>query len=119
MEQIKNMSLQLNGNQKAVRYSPYIINIAMALFLRNRKSYDDLRASGLLCLPSPRSLSNITKVTKVEPGGDPKLYMSILEDNDDSEKDIIGHLMLDEIKLKMELHSMQNLMRLLVLLKKD
>ena len=100
MEQIKNMSLQLNGNQKAVRYSPYIINIAMALFLRNRKSYDDLRASGLLCLPSPRTLSNITKVTKVEPGGDPKLYMSILEENDDSEKDIIGHLMLDEIKLK-------------------
>ena len=72
----------------------------VSLYLCNKKSYDNLRESGLLCLPHPNTLKNITKNLKVEPGGDPSIYLLLKEEMEFKKEDIIGHLMMDKIKLR-------------------
>ena len=56
-ENIINMKKKLDGNSQGIRFSAHTINIAMSLYLRSKKGYDDMRDSGLLCLPSPQLLS--------------------------------------------------------------
>ena len=56
-ESIQNMKRKLCGKFSSVRFSTHTINVAMSLFLRSKKGYDDIRISGLLCLPSPRLLA--------------------------------------------------------------
>ena len=76
----------------------------MSLFLRNRSSYDELRKSGLLALPCPRLLRSINSELKLREGGDPLIYSMFKEEiqqrKGDNLDDIVGHLMLDEVKLK-------------------
>ena len=55
-EIIQNMLTQLNGNDNNMRYSAHTINVPLSLYLRNKKSYSDLRDSGLLVLHHPRLL---------------------------------------------------------------
>ena len=52
-EGITNMQWKLKSRGLQCRFSLHIINTAMSLYLRNRKCYDGLRASGLLCQPDP------------------------------------------------------------------
>ena len=99
-ENIENMKHKLKGQGGLVRYSAHTVNIALSLFLRNKRGYDDLRSSGLLCLPSPQILSRKASKLKVRPGGDPSIYLSLQDEISESNDDIIGHVMMDEIKLK-------------------
>ena len=99
-DSLNNMSLKLQKKDKCCRYSPYVINVTMSLFLRNKKAYDDIRSSGLLCLPSPRKLNEISSNLKVYPGGDANVYIPFQQEIEENEKEVVGHLMMDEIKLK-------------------
>ena len=99
-----NMRTKLQNGERRCRFLPHIINTAMSLFLRNRKSYDMLRLYGLLCLPDPRYLRKNSGQLKVKEGGDPLLYSMFQEEVQDRKQNninkIIGRLILDEIKLK-------------------
>ena len=104
METITNMGLKLKTHHKQCRFSPHVINTAMSLYLRSRKSYEELRNSGLLCLPDPRHLRQIGGDLKIAEGGDPMIYSLFQEEvqlrKRDNITEIVGHLMLDEVKLK-------------------
>ena len=72
----------------------------MSLYLRSKEGYDDMRDSGLICLPSPRTLSKKTSKCKLNPGGDPSIYLTIQDEILASKENIVGYLMFDEVKLK-------------------
>ena len=103
-EGISQMRKKLMKQDTQLRFSAHIINTAMSLYLRNRKSYDELRMSGLLCLPDPRHLRRISGKLKVSEGGDPMIYSMFQEEVEQRKSGhcstLIGHLMLDKIKLK-------------------
>ena len=52
-------------------------------------------------MPHPSTLEKITKDLKVYPGGYPNIYLPLKEQIRMSENEVIGHLMMDEIKHKM------------------
>ena len=54
-ENMKNMKRKLDGKGGAFRFSAHTINTALSIFLCGKRGYDDLRASGLLCLSSPQT----------------------------------------------------------------
>ena len=99
-DSIENMRKKLEGKSSRVRHSAHTINISLSLFLRSKRGYDDLRSSGLICLPSPRLLASKTSHYKIRPGGDPSIYLMIQDEIAASKESIVGHLMMDEIKLK-------------------
>ena len=98
------MRMKLLKGGKCVRFSPHIINTAMSLYLRSRKCYEELNQSGLLCLPYPRHLRRISGSLKIAEGGDHMIYSMFQEEVQERKSDnctsLVGHLMLDEIKLK-------------------
>ena len=59
-------------------------------------------------MPDPRHLRDIGGDLKITEGGDPMIYSMFQEEVEqrkgDNITEIVGHLMLDEVKLKMELH---------------
>ena len=57
-ETIRNISISFDISKKHVKFSSHTINMLMSLYLRSKKSYDDLCAAGLLCLPYPSILKN-------------------------------------------------------------
>ena len=65
-----NIETKLKEGNRRCNFSPRIINTSMLLFLRNRKLYDELRLSGLLCMPDPRHLGRVSGHLKVAEGGD-------------------------------------------------
>ena len=79
-EGISNMQFKLTRRETQCRFAPHIVNTAMSLYLRSRKSYDELRSSGLLCLPDPRHLRRISGTMKVGEGGDPMIYSLFQEE---------------------------------------
>lgn len=50
IESIENMSTNFNFTKRNVKFSAHILNMAMPLFMRNKKLYNDLCDSGLLYL---------------------------------------------------------------------
>ena len=55
---IDNMSVQMNSGKKRLIFSAHTVNVSLSILLRNKNSYDDLRESGMLCLPHPSILKN-------------------------------------------------------------
>ena len=96
-ETINNMFISIKA-KKNVTYLAHTINVAIFLFLRNKKSYDVFRESGLLCLTHPNTLQPILKDLKFLPGEDPNIYLSLKEEMLELEKQVICHTMMDEIK---------------------
>ena len=96
-DNLKNVTTKLNGENRGIRYLSHTINVALSLFLRSKLGYDDVWASRLLFLPSPRLLASKTSKWKIRDNGDPSIYLSIQEEIGLSYEYISGHLMLDEI----------------------
>ena len=70
VEQISNMSIRMSGNEQNQRYSPQLLSIANAIWLRSKAAYNQVRESNLVMLPSPRQLSHYKKrevKTRFEP----------------------------------------------------
>ena len=65
----------------------------------NKSSYETLRETCALNLPHPNTRHKITREMKIHPGYDPSIYFTI-RDQILSSSDIMGHLMLDEIRLE-------------------
>jgi hypothetical protein len=59
-EEIKNYALRLVGKDKCVRFSPKVIRIAIALWLRSPAAYEELHQSNwIISLPSQDTLRKI------------------------------------------------------------
>ena len=99
-ESISNLMKQINGNESQTRYSSHAINLSMSLFLKNKSMYDELRDKKLMSLPSPRMLYKKQSILKPSPGVDPSSMEFMKDLRQRSTGSIIGHLMMDEIKLK-------------------
>ena len=99
-ETVNNMTLHFNEKSKRCRYSPHIINLSLSLYLQNKTSYDHIRRSGIVNLPHPNTLKSITKEMKYLPGYDPNVYFSMKTQMAGIKGPLVGHLMVDEIKLK-------------------
>ena len=98
-ESIRNMLNQINNQSKSNTYSAHVINVCMSLFMTSKSGYNMLRESGLLSLPHQSTLSDIKQDMKIQPGGDPSIYLSFKKEVKLSCIDVIGHLMVGEIKL--------------------
>ena len=79
-DSIENMRKKLEVKSLQVRHSAHTINISLSLFLRSKRGYDDLRSSGLICLPFPRLLASKISHYKIIPGGDPSIYLMIQDE---------------------------------------
>ena len=99
-DNIKNMSLQLNGKSKRSRYSSHILNISLAMYMRSQGSYNDLRKSGAIKLPCANTVQKLTESFKVKEGYDPNVNFLLDLEKGQHGNTIKGHLMMDEIKLK-------------------
>ena len=99
-ETVRSMTLHFNDKSNRCRYSPHIIDLSLPLYLRNNASYDHLRGTSIVCSPHHITLQKIYKYMTVLTGLDPTIYL-ILKDHTFTEKGgIVGHVMLDNIKLK-------------------
>ena len=98
-ETVRNMALHFNNKLMNTRYSSHIINLSVTLFLRSRSIYQAMGDSSVLKLPHPNTINKITREMKIYPGYNPSVYFTI-KDQLTSDSNVMGHIMLDEIKLK-------------------
>ena len=61
------------GNSLAIRYHPMIIRFCISLASKSPSAYDELRDTGLLTLPSRRTLRDYTNYVKPSVGFNPKV----------------------------------------------
>ena len=99
-DNIKNMSLQLNGRSKQSRYSSHILNVSLAMYMRSKGSYNDLRKSCAIKLPCANTVQNLTQSFKVREGFDRNVNFLLDLEKGKNGNTVKGHLMMDEIKLK-------------------
>ena len=78
-ETIKNMSLHINDKSEQCRYSPHIVNISQSLYLRSKSAHNELRSSGILQLPSSRTMKRTISHFRMNPGLDPKVIYTLKE----------------------------------------
>lgn len=87
-----------------MRHSAHATNISLSLFLRSKRGYDNLQASWLFFIPSPRLLASKRSHCKVRPGGYPSIYIMIQDEIVAYREGVVGQLMMDGIKLKKVFH---------------
>ena len=100
MNEIENMGKKCVGKNKAVRFSPKIMKVALYVWVRSKKSYKILFDSKLLVLPNPRTLHYIKRKNLATEGNCPETYSRLADCI--KKKDglnISGHVMVDEMKL--------------------
>ena len=97
---IHNMTLYFDNKGKQCRYSAHIVNLSLSLYLRNKNNCGHLRGTRLMNRPHPSTLKNITRHMKYLPGYDPNLYFTVKPAATSSGASMMGHIMVDEIKLK-------------------
>ena len=66
-----------SGNPKAIRYHPMIIRFCLSLAAKSASAYDELRNSGVLLLPSRRTLRDYRNVIKPTVGFNPAVIKEL------------------------------------------
>ena len=100
LEQFDNMAKDLKQTSNGKRYSHEMINLAITVYSRSKKGYNDLKESMAINLPAGRTLEMYLKPLRFKDGPQPKSYAMLNELNKSNSDQIYGHLMMDEIKLK-------------------
>ena len=101
MEYMNNMSLKLKDKSTQCRFSPEIVNISMSLYMRNKAAYSELRSCNIVPLPHQDKLKKHLSVFKPTEGIDPISMLFMKDICKKSDIIVEGHVMMDEIKLKM------------------
>jgi hypothetical protein len=70
----KNMSKRMRGKKSQQRYSPKLIHMAMALWIRDNKVYEGFQEANYYMLPSIPYLKDIESTFQSRDGEDPKIY---------------------------------------------
>jgi hypothetical protein len=81
-----------------VRYSKKILQVAVSLFSRSRKAYEELRASNLIILPSVSTVQKYIKVKNATPNHNPEVYQQ-MRVSFGLAKPLDAHLIFDELKI--------------------
>ena len=87
-----------------IRYHPMIIRFALSLAMKSGAAYDELRKSGILVLPSRRTLSDYKNAITPTTGFNPAVIMQLrkqCEEFNELEKMIV--LSFDEVKIQSDL----------------
>jgi hypothetical protein len=90
------------GKKRQVRCSPKLIRIAMSLYLRDPKGHLEFQETDCHILPAPTCLNEIKSTFQMREGEDPKVCGRHKDERlrGKSRDGEVGHLMMDEIKLK-------------------
>jgi hypothetical protein len=72
--EIKNMSNCMSGKKSQQRYSPKLIRMAMALWLRDNKAYEEFQEADYYMLPTIPHLKDIKSAFQSRDGEDPKIH---------------------------------------------
>ena len=101
-QEIINMGKRINSNQYNCQYSPRKLRIAMAIWSHSKTAYRYLRESNLVMLPCPRTLYMKKEKGRIHQGFNQKLYSRLFDEfvEPNKSRNISGHLMVDEMKLK-------------------
>jgi hypothetical protein len=97
-EEIDKYQMKLAGNDKRIRYSPKVIQIAMCLWMRSPTAYKELRNSGwIINFPHASRLKALRQETKVQDGECMLMYCRYAAHTPKTSTP--GHLSCDEMKL--------------------
>ena len=75
----------------------------MSLYLKHKSAYSELRDANITSLPHPDTLKNILSGVRHISGMDPTSILFLKEIKSMTKGVVAGHLMMDEIKLKIAL----------------
>ena len=93
-QQLKYRSI--NGSTTGMRWHPTIIRWALTINAKSSSTYRLMRDSGMICMPSERTLNDFKHCRALEAGIDYKL----MKDYSESHPQMDFTLMVDEMKLK-------------------
>jgi len=77
-ENIEQLKQGVRGRGNAVRYSPEIIRIAMAIYMRSPSALEALRGFNVLPLPSERTLRRYATTSSHPSGFSPELHLQFV-----------------------------------------
>ncbi|XP_065915629.1 uncharacterized protein [Dysidea avara] len=94
------------AKKTGVRWHPLFIRWCLNIMLTSSKTYQIIRESGFICLPSQRTLKDYTHWTKLQPGFNADLFNHMIQEAKvdqmkDWERYVI--LVLDEMKIRADL----------------
>jgi hypothetical protein len=92
----------LSGKDKQIRYSPYILRLAMSIWMRSPAAYREMRSNGwVVPLPSESTLENLRRDQQVSEGECELLYhWWAAHHSKEGDESTLGLLMCDETKLE-------------------
>ena len=71
--------LHAKNNPNTINYHPMIIRFCISLAAKSASAYDELRNTGILTLPSRRTLRDYTNYIKPSPGFNPKVTGELIK----------------------------------------
>ncbi len=72
--EIKHMSMHMSGKKANQQYWPELIRMAMSLWLRDNRAYEEFQEADYYMLPSVAYLKKIKTTFQTRDGEDPKIY---------------------------------------------
>ena len=105
--EIKVSAQRLAGHKRQVRYSPQVLQVALSLWLRSSTGYEEFKASGLKIMPLALLLKQMKAKMMYDDGNAPIVYGWLADEislGKWTDSDRIGHLIVDEMKLRSNLY---------------
>ncbi|TAG45047.1 MAG: hypothetical protein EAZ31_01615, partial [Cytophagia bacterium] len=96
IETLNNNVLRLSKKSKQCRFSEETLRVAMMLFLKSRRSYEQLQSSPYVTFPSVRTLQQYAKANKLEHGEHLQHYIKFLQRFKNLDSNCV--LLLDKMK---------------------
>lgn len=97
-ENLKNTAKRLAGKQMQCRYSAETIKFALHLFNISPKSYDNLYQSGVICVPSRKTIERARAANKMNNGSCVSIYKKNLQNLSSNDTNVV--LLMDEMRLE-------------------
>ena len=70
----------MESKKTEVRWHPLFIRWCLNIMLMSSKTYQVIRESGFICLPSQRTLKDYTQWTKLQPGFNADMFNHLMEE---------------------------------------
>jgi Transposase protein len=98
IDSLNNSVLRMCNKSKRCRYSEETIRVAMLLFLKSRRTYEQLRNSDFVMFPSVRTLQQYCRGNKTKSGCSPEVYLKHVRHLKSPDRNCV--LLFDEMKVK-------------------